>query len=317
MAIRFSCERCGHAIEVDDRFAGLTGHCKHCGHATKVPAPGAEGVGGGLRLRPLADDGESGEGLDPRHAAASGPRVRPLAPEDAARLRSDLIEEAVRDHRPPAVLDPDHRDRAQAARFWLNPHYETRLARFVARNLRALRDWLYVISLVFLALAVVGFVFKSRAVLHLGAVGVVATNIGMLCVGVFYLVVLPFRDSLAKGLGTLLLPPYAVYYWVTRWDAMKKPVVNTLRSFTPILLVGLAYLFYEEAPLIERGVGRVEKAVERGEKALGVAPDSKAATARGPGEPSAAKEAVRVIGGEAKAIEDLARPDPGNATPYE
>jgi hypothetical protein len=211
------------------------------------------------------------------------------------------------------MLDPDHRDEARP--FRLNPHYETRLARFVARVLRGLRDWLYVISLAFLAVTAVGWAFKSRMALHLGALGVVATNVSMLVVGLFYLVVLPFRDSLAKGLGALLLPPYAVYYWVAHWDKMRKPVLNTLRSFTPILLVGLAYLLYEEAPVIEKGVERVEQVVEKAEATLGGGARAGSEAAPGPAAPSVAEEAKRVIGGEAKAIEDLARPGSDTARP--
>lgn len=66
---------------------------------------------------------------------------------------------------------------------------------------------------------------------------------------------------------------------------MRKPVLKVLGSFTPILLVGLAYLFYVGAPSIgkgakqvegavEKGVGTFEHTFEKGEKALGIAPSS-------------------------------------------
>jgi hypothetical protein len=83
----------------------------------------------------------------------------------------------------------------------------------------------------------------------------------------------------------ILLPPYAIYYWVTRWDRMRKPVFRVLGSFTPILLVGLAYFFYEEAPLIgkeatqvagavEKGLGGFDGMSEKGEKAAGIGPSA-------------------------------------------
>jgi hypothetical protein len=66
---------------------------------------------------------------------------------------------------------------------------------------------------------------------------------------------------------------------------MRKPVLRMLGSFAPILLVGLAYLFYEEAPLIGKGAKQVEVAVEKGaenyedvfgkeEKTVGIGPSS-------------------------------------------
>lgn len=216
MAIRFSCERCGHSIQVDDQFAGRTGHCTHCGHAMAVPdahsteAVSQPAVDQGLRLRPLAVAGAPDEDHDPRLARAPDVIVRPLAPDDAVRLKAHVDDDLeARDQRPPAVLDPYHYEKP-SRRFHLNTHYETRLARFVARILRSVGGWLYLVSLAFFTVLVVGFAFKNRAALHIGAMGIVVTNLGMLVDGLFYLLVLPFRDSLAKGLGVILLPPYAI-----------------------------------------------------------------------------------------------------------
>jgi hypothetical protein len=273
MPIRFACEQCGHPFEVEDRLAGRLGRCKRCGHVTEIPehpepAPAPASPPSGLRLRPLDD-----EALDDTREVHPAPalRVRPVATEVhplPSELNADDIDSDAKPAPPPRVLDPEGRDRRQARSTRLNPHYPERLARFVARVLRLMRDWLYLISIGFLAVAAVGYAFKIRPVLHLGATGVVAANVGMLVVGVFYLVTLPFKESVPAGLATLLFPPYAVYYWVSHWPEMRKPVINTLRSFTPIFLVGLAYLFYTEAPAIERQVERVEKFVEEEEKAL-------------------------------------------------
>ena len=62
----------------------------------------------------------------------------------------------------------------------------------------------------------------------------------------------------------------------------------------PILLVGLAYLFYEEAPFIgkeakqvegavEKGVGKLERMFEKGEKAIGIGPSSNGSAKDGQG----------------------------------
>jgi hypothetical protein len=48
---------------------------------------------------------------------------------------------------------------------------------------------------------------------------------------------------------------------------MRTPVLKTIGSFTPIALVGLAYLVYKEAPVVEKAIEaripRVERAIDR------------------------------------------------------
>ena len=288
MSIRFACESCGHPFEVDDRLGGHLMRCKHCGHEAAIPggpganpgharAPVSEPAAPGLKLRPL----EVGEADAAEHVPAppASLSVRPVEPGHAHsplpdELHADDLDDdpsrrrkKARD-KPIKVLDPEGWERVQSRGRRLNPHYETRAARFAARMFRSTRDGLYVASLALLVLVLLGFLFHVRALMHLGAVGVVAVNVGMLAAGVFYLVTLPFKDSLAKGLGTLLVPPYAVYYWATNWGRMRRPVVNTAASFAPILLVGLAYVLYTEAPVIEREAGRIERTIEAEGKAI-------------------------------------------------
>ena len=107
-----------------------------------------------------------------------------------------------------------------------------------------------------MVLVLYGYLFSARPVLHLGATVVVLANGGMLAVGLAYLVSLPFKESLWHGLANLLIPFYAVYYWATRWPRLRRPVRNTVAAFLPILLVGLAYLAYEEAPVVEEEIRR-------------------------------------------------------------
>ena len=84
MAIRFSCARRGHSIEVDDHLAGRTGHCTHCGHTMVVPdADPTEAVSQpagdhGLHLHPLVSARTPAEDHDPRLAQAPDVTVRPL-----------------------------------------------------------------------------------------------------------------------------------------------------------------------------------------------------------------------------------------------
>lgn len=275
MSIHFQCEQCGHAIEVDDHLGGKHGKCKHCGHPVVVPTPKAVEVeaGPGLRLRPL-EGNEPTEALS--HLLAAPPPLKVRASEADPRVIAAMISEA---DAPPlthgrsaenyAVTDPFHVTRTHSSTgpppLW--KLFPTMSARWVARNLRTLRDWLYVASVGSLVLVLIGYLFQWKTLLHLGALGVVASNISMLYVGLAYLISLPFKESLGQGLANLLIPFYAVYYWSTRWSRMKTAVYKTAGSFLPIALVGLAYFIYEEAPVVEAAVKKrlptLEKRIER------------------------------------------------------
>ena len=292
MSIQFSCPSCGHAIQVGDQFAGLAGHCKHCGQAMTVPAAAPEAAG--LKLRPVEDD--AAHAPSSTHAAAAPLQFRPLAHDHDV---APAMPQSKVDERPIEVLDDDHRLDGTRRQPRFQTHYDTKLARFAARVLRETRDRLYLVTIGLLVLGLIGFLFKLKGLLHLAAVGVVATNILMLVDGVLYLFVLPFQHSLGEGLGTLF-PPYAVYYWYRHWGRMKRPVVNTARSFTPILLVGIAYGLYEEAPVIEAEFEKVEKAV-------GIEP-GKAAPPAQPRQPGVVDQAGQVIGQESRIIQQLAQP---------
>ena len=308
MSLQFACEKCQHPFDVDEKFAGKKGRCKHCGHIMPIPGESdLAAVGhddGGLKLRPVAGLDVPGE-HEPRHPSAPALQVKPLVAADAPLMSMHQADaEKPRDRRPIEVLDPHRFARKQAQRTHLNPHYETRFARFLARVLQHTRDRLYLVTLGLLVLALLGYLFKAKALLHLAAVGIVVANIAMLVDGVLYLVVLPFQHSLAEGLGTLLVPPYAAYYWWKHWARMKRPVVNTVRSFTPLVLVALAYVLYEEAPVI---MDKVEKADRVVEKAIGIEPGPENPTPR-PRQPSVTDQAKQVLGGEANIIENLAQP---------
>lgn len=271
MSIRFVCEHCGHPIDVPDRLGGVHGKCKHCGHSVIVPEGHAEAPepepDGGLRLRAIADEPAR---VAPHLLAAEVPlNVRPATAEPK--------------RKPEAVSDPDEalanlgradddydvsnegqiprrRSSAGPPPLWVN--LPTLTARFFASKFRSLRDWLYVVSIGALVIVLLGYLYHSRTVLHLGAVLVVASNISMLVVSIAYLVTLPFKESLWIGLANVLVPFYAVYYWSTRWHRMKRPVINTFKSFVPILLVGVAYLIWEEAPVIEKELPALEERIE-------------------------------------------------------
>lgn len=262
MSIQFRCESCGQVIEVGDHFAGKHGHCKHCGRPIVVPAHAVAG-GEGLRLKPVEEDEPAGAHdhllreaapLAVRHAEAE-PRPQPKA-------ITDPDEEPLRPGDDYLVGGPTVRVRHSSAGpppFWVN--IPTLTARSLARIFRTLRDWGYVVSLAALVLALIGFAFKRKEALHVGAVVAIAANIEMLVAGVAYLVTLPFKESLHHGLANLF-PPYAVYYWYSRWPKMKTPVKKTIGAFLPIALAGLAYFLYEDGAKVEAAVEKEIQVLE-------------------------------------------------------
>lgn len=300
MSIRFACESCGHPFEVGDQVAGKRGHCKHCGAMMTIPAapgetstpPHAEP---GLRLRPVEDH----EPAAPSPVAV-GPalRVRLVEEHDPAPAASHPAPNPS-DEQPIKVLDPYHFAERQAHRVKLNPHYELRIAREAARFFRKTRDRLYLLSLAFLVLTLVAFLFQQTKLLHLATVGVVASNALMLVDGLLYLVVIPFRESFAEGIGATIFPPY---HWIRHWDRMKHPFLSTVRSFVPVVLAGVIWFGYEERGQIKREFEQVEGAVER---KLGIA---EGPARPGPKPPGVIDEATKALGGESNLIQQLAQP---------
>ena len=262
MPIQFRCESCGQTIEVGDHFEGKHGHCKHCGHPIVVPEHAVAG-GDGLRLKPVVEDEPAGvhdhllveaAPLNVRHAedeprpapsAITDPDEDPLKPGDDYTVNAPTVR-----HRHSSAGPPP---------FWVN--IPTLTARSLARMLRTLRDWGYIVSLAALVLALIGFIAKSRPMLHVGVVVAIAANIEMLVVGLAYLVTLPFKESLHHGLANLF-PPYAIYYWYSRWPKMKTPVKKTIGAFLPIALAATAYFLYEDGAKVEAVVEEKFKAIE-------------------------------------------------------
>jgi hypothetical protein len=298
MAIEFACERCGHRIEVEDRFEGKHGKCKHCGHHLTVPdhhdaherAPANASTDDdpSLHLRPVEAepppaaaellaphsplkvrpaDGLPDDDRRPKPTMVSDPDSPPLASPSRSRWRGFRRKTVSGEY---AVLDPYKAEQTHSA---AGPppllfNLPTLTARFLAGQFRSFRDWLYVVSVASLVVVLYGYIFGAKRVMHLAIIAVIASNITMLVVGFAYLVMIPFKDSMVTGLANLF-PPYAVYYWIKHWHKMRRPVLKTLGSFVPILLAGLAYFLYEDAPLLEKKLPEIEKKLENKLDGLG------------------------------------------------
>jgi DNA-directed RNA polymerase subunit RPC12/RpoP len=266
MSIRFACEKCGHVFDVADEAEGRHGRCRRCGHHVIVPVADASN-GAGLRLKPIEADAAE---RSPAHLLDSPPplSLRPDEAKDinwpAAVSRETADDQLHNRGRPNYDVGQrfdgrDLRSSTGPTPLWWN--FPSLTARLIARWLRKTRDVLYYVSLASLVLILYGFLFKAKMLLHLGAVLIVGSNISMFCVGTSYLFTLPFKDSLRQGLACLV-PFYAVYYWISRWHRMRQAVLNTLAAFIPMLLVALAYFFYQEAPAIENEVERLGPRIE-------------------------------------------------------
>ena len=270
MSVRFACERCGHVFDVADEAEGRHGRCRRCGHQGIAPviAPAAlEAADTGLRLKPI--DADAAE-RSPAHLLDSPPplTLRQHEAKDVSwpsavsrETTDDPLHNRGRPNYGLGQTFDGHSSRTSTGPppFWWN--FPSLTARLIARLLRKTRDVLYYVSLASLVLILYGFLFKAKMLMHIGAVLIVGSNIGMFYVGASYLFTLPFKDSLRQGLACLV-PFYAVYYWITRWHRMRKAVLNTLAAFIPMLLVALAYFFYQEAPAIEHEVERLAPKIE-------------------------------------------------------
>ena len=60
-------------------------------------------------------------------------------------------------------------------------------------------------------------------------------GVGIYLVGLIWMFVIPFRESAKYGLLTLFMPLYFLYYLVSRWDRMRRPLI--------LIIVGLVGAF--------------------------------------------------------------------------
>lgn len=270
MSIRFVCQHCRHPIEVDDALHGRHGKCKHCGHALVVPDESGLSNNPGLRLRP-PDENEPVRGLghlldSPEPLSLqSAPPERENWSKSVSRPDERLASSGPARYRVTALRGPRRGRRSGPTPLWLR--LPSTSARLIARLLRKARDFLYLISVASLVAVLLGFVFKAKTAMHVGAAVIVPVNGWMLCVALAYLVTLPFKENLGQGLACLFVPGYIFYYWIKHWKQMRRPVLNTLFAFVPMLLLALAYLFYVEEPVIkstlDRELPRLEHQVDK------------------------------------------------------
>jgi predicted Zn finger-like uncharacterized protein len=250
MTITFRCEHCGHSFAVDESMAGKHGRCKNCGHEMNVPLPES-------RLNAPPEAGIAGPRPAHRSGAAAAktpvsgkpPTERPkLAPGEepsgAENIPKEFLPESApykldkRFEPPPSAESPAPSQRLMEARAgW----------RHMVRNLLKTQAWIeeaiYLVLLLFWLIGAYAFLFELKQLAWSMLGPLLICSILLMMLGGFEVFVIPFTESLRHGLAFLLIPPYAIYYIVTRWKKMKRPFRKAISAFLPlILLLGLAWL---------------------------------------------------------------------------
>jgi len=249
MTITFTCEHCGHPLDVDESLAGKHGHCKNCGQKMVVPSPE-------FRLDPIAE--AATEGADAARPAApvkqspSPGRTRKegikLAPVEKRLRRGGSPEDDLDDGKPYEV-DKDFEPPQSAVPSSPVPLLmEARAGwrhtvRSLMGKLSKLEDAIYLVLMLSWLVGAVAFLFELKPLAW--------TMLGLLVICSFLLLLLggaevfikPFQESLRHGLAFVLVPPYAIYYVATRWKQMKRPFKKALGAFGPLIVLLLLVLF--------------------------------------------------------------------------
>jgi hypothetical protein len=202
MKIPITCTRCGKQYEVDETFAGKRGKCASCGERMTIP--------------------------DYDRAAASQPES------DAYQLEESHASEQATSFSPVKGIDDGEDGQIRRRIKKRNSKSSPRRARDVARSPLVL---LRVKSLI--GLACVVFVLVVIAVFVPGARLNIGRAIALVGLIVFFYgygsgAYIAFTEDDLYGWLYLLFPPYAAYYYVSRWDEMKSRLV--------MLILGLAML---------------------------------------------------------------------------
>lgn len=253
MAIFFTCEQCGHHVRAEDAHAGRRARCAHCGHKMMIPGTRihhhghAEDEGPEPEFRLAPADGDPAPpprvvattevALQPVDPAANGgppPRLDPAA--DGPRFgegRGNIPEELLAD-RSPIPLDPDYvpppLSAGRGEPSWALMAVKARMyhtVRSILRKIEWFENWLYVVSLVFLMVAIAGLLLEYRPLAHFGAVWVTLSSILLAALGGIEVVIKPFQ--------------YGIFG--TKWSTMKKQIRHALGAFIPLAVLIASYFF--------------------------------------------------------------------------
>jgi DNA-directed RNA polymerase subunit RPC12/RpoP len=219
MKIAVTCVRCGKRYEVDGAYAGKKGKCAACGERMMIPAMEPAGY-------PAAPEPDAYQ-LDEAHSTDQSTSFTPAQ-------GSENVEEP-RPRRRSKKRSPGSSDRKRAEQT-------------DARQAISGRTTLIGLAVV-LSVAVLIAVFVPGARMNIGR-GVALVGLILFLYGYGSGAYIAFTEDALYGWLYLMLPPYAAYYFVSRWDDMSSRMV--------MLIVGLVLL---------TGGGRLLEAVRPGDAA--------------------------------------------------
>ena len=187
MGITFACGRCGHWFEVDASLAGRHGRCKRCGHVNVVPPE--EDEDGVYALEGVAEASATTEAEVQEAIFVRAPSDPEPPPAPARRRRKKPARKVRSERAEPEPTGPGA---------WRGP---VRLALGAGAILHGV------------ALLVPGGTMIA---------GIALAVVGLLGVGAGYAVAAyaAFQEDALYGWLFLLIPLYAGYYIVSRWDVM-------------------------------------------------------------------------------------------------
>ena len=109
--------------------------------------------------------------------------------------------------------------------------------------------------------AVLAFLVPSTGMLLLVAAG--ASFLILWLYAALGMLVLPFQESTACGLMCMFVPFYALYYLITRWDAMRGPFLSGLAAYGIVVVAAIGL------PAVNAARMAAQRAVARDELARG------------------------------------------------
>jgi rRNA maturation protein Nop10 len=249
MAIKAACQ-CGQSFNARDELAGKTVKCPKCGGALKIPAPAKPANEG---LIGLLD--EAGMKEDAHKCPACGVE---LAPEAILCVHCgfDLRKGQRLKSRVGSVseLDEDEFAALPTHGVPLLDHAERELARDkreLARLDKGVPWWMVFLALLGLLGFAIGMVMmpqdrvmETSAYVLIGAGGLLAAFFTL------RFVITAFQESPLQGILNLLVPPYILYYLVTRWEKVGGLLIFWAAGAA---MVGGGFLLRYFAPMMAGG----------------------------------------------------------------
>lgn len=115
--------------------------------------------------------------------------------------------------------------------------------RAFTKKLSKFEDAIYLTLMAFWLIGAVAFLFEQKHLVWTMLGLLVVCSVLLSFLGGFEIFIKPFEESLRHGLAFVFIPPYAIYYIITRWDRMKRPLKKASVAFGPLIVLLLLALF--------------------------------------------------------------------------